>query len=173
VLGFFRAEEAPARAISLATGAVFLTAVPLWYFVRSIKRKFHLQIDGLYIVYGKMNRPAEHLLEFWLEELVAHWKLATWRSSGALQSISEDEICQALEGVTVFFIDQEAISVLGRLVRGYSWGRDCVVGFRLGSPEYTRSLFRHEVSHQVLNKAGESWNEKKHHAIFQTTQLGA
>jgi hypothetical protein len=155
------------------TGVVFLAMVPAWYLVRSIKRRFHLQVAGMYIILGKLNKPDERTIAAWVEALVEHWKSATWRSAGQPRSMSEDQVKLALEGLSVFFVDKEKLSVLGRLVRGYSWRRDCVVGFRIGEPQYTGSLFRHEVSHQVLDKAGEPWDEKRHHAIFQITNLGA
>jgi len=173
VLGFLKAQDTAARFVCSTTGFFFLLGIPAWYFVRSVKRKYHLQLRGAYLVFGKLNHPGHADVEQWIDGLEEHWYRVTWASGGKSKRAPDGAVSKALDGLTVFFLDEEKLSIMGRLVRGYAWGRDCVLGYRSKDPRYTESLFRHEVSHQILAQSGESWNEKRHHAIFQITQLGA
>jgi hypothetical protein len=59
------------------------------------------------------------------------------------------------------------------MVTGYAFGRDVAIGFKGTDMAYTASLFRHEVSHQILDAAGVLWDEARHHKIFKDVGLGA
>lgn len=169
--GAFKAETVPAVVVCIITGTVFLASIPLWYLARSIKRRFDTKIEGVFVTYGRWNRPSKFSIESWVKELVSHWTKARWTSNGKLKALTPLEVREALEGSSVFFVDAEKLTIFGRLARGYAWGRDCVIGYRKGDPAYVRSLFIHEASHVVLGHNGESWDEKKHHAIFRVTGL--
>jgi hypothetical protein len=157
------------------TALAFLASIPLWYFMRSRLRKYHYKTQhGIYVRKGKKNNPAQVEVEFWTREVLDHWMKAEFRSvRGGTRKLTEKELFDALEGVNLFYVDKEKLSVLGRWVRGYSWGKDIVVGFRPNDKNYVRSLTIHEQSHPVLGFNGEGWSEQHHHDIFKETALGA
>lgn len=169
----------PAKVVSIATACVFAAAIPLWYFVRSRFRKFDLKLGAMYVTYGKKNRPPAGDMEAWTESVIQHWANAEWGSkkngNGDIfpRSLSHSQVMKALDGVQVFLHDKEKLSVWGRFVRGFTQGKDIVIGYRDGQPAYVRSLWRHELSHPVLGFNGEGWDEKRHHQIFEETKLGA
>jgi hypothetical protein len=59
------------------------------------------------------------------------------------------------------------------MVCGYAYGRDVALGYKATDTNYTASLFRHEISHQILDAAGVLCDEARHHRIFQDVGLGA
>jgi len=163
-----------AKVVSIATGIVFLAMVPLWYFIRSKLRKYDYKTrHGLYVVLGKTNTPDQSMVEMWTAEVIAHWVGNTWTNSRGIQTLmSGAKVDSAVQGLTVFFRDEEKLSIWGRFVRGYSTDLDLTVGWNK-NPDYVHGLFRHELSHPILNAAGEPWNEDWHHQVFQQTKLGA
>lgn len=150
-----------AKIITFAVAAVFLAGIPLWYFVRSRVRKYDLKTrHGLYVVLGQKNKPTLASVESWTDDLFDFW-----RSKNVGVSAT------TLAGLTVFCLDAEKLSIWGRFVRGYSTWSDITIGWR--DAEYVRSLFRHELSHHILYRAGQGWDETKHHQIFAETGLRA
>jgi len=164
---------AVARTISILTGLVFLASIPIWYFVRSRLRKYHYKtVHGLYVIQGNVNRPKLEEVEAWTVELLNHWAGAAWtRPDGTKVLVGNHIPSEAIEGKTVFFRDEEKLSVWGRWVRAYAETEDVVIGWA-ARVDYVHGLFLHELSHLVLLAAGEPWDETWHHSIFQQTKLG-
>jgi hypothetical protein len=168
-------SKVPMRIVLSLTAAVFAAGIPLWYWFRAIKRKFHyVTKHGIYVVMGKVNKPSKLEVEEWTDEVVEFWTDLEFESGAKKgpRKLSKEEVENALQGLTIFFHDKEALSVLGRLVRGYSWGREIAIGYRPDKP-YIRSLVRHEESHPVLGENGEGWDEAYHHQTFTAVKLGA
>ena len=67
---------------------------------------------------------------------------------------------------------KEKISILGRFVYGYAWGKEIVVSCQ-SQTGTLKGLFFHEISHVVLCENGEIYNEEKQHNIFKQVGLGA
>ena len=157
------------------TALAFLASIPLWYFVRSRLRKYHYKTThGIYVRKGKRNCPAQIEVEFWTREVLDHWMKAEFRSArGGTRTLTGQEVLDALDGINLFFVDKERLSVVGRWVRAYAWGKDIVVGYRPNDKAYVRSLTVHEESHPVLGFNGEGWSEQQHHDLFKETALGA
>jgi hypothetical protein len=184
-------DPTAAKIIAWVVGAAFLAGIPLWYLIRGRKRTPDFTTShGIHVVLGKKHRPTKARIEEWTESLITHWIKVHWHRGSSKVTLSVHNVKQALDGVTVFFADKEKLSVWGRFVRGYSWGKDIVIGMKplnfddpVGGFEYqkgfrfdvgyTKSLYRHEASHPVLGFNGEPWDEKRHHAVFKTTELGA
>ncbi|MBV6343783.1 hypothetical protein, partial [Candidatus Magnetobacterium casense] len=78
-----------------------------------------------------------------------------------------------LSGLMVHFLDEEKLSVMGRFVRGYSTGVGgvAVIGRRDNDAKYVWNLFKHEVSHVILNGFGMPLDEKVHHEKFAVLKL--
>lgn len=162
------------KIIAGAVAAVFLAAIPIWYFIRSRLRKYNFKTrQGIYVVVGRHNKPLQVTVEAWIRAVVDHWISAPFQGIKGHRTLTRDGVTKALQGVTIFYRDEEKLSVLGRFVRGYSWGKDIVVGYKIGAPTYVQSLTRHELSHPILGYNGEGWNEEQHHKIFAATNLGA
>jgi len=162
------------KIIAGVVGALFLASIPLWYFIRSRLRRYHFKTrDGIYVRVGERNKPLQAAVELWTNEVAKHWQISSFASSRGQRRLTKEEITSALRGITIFYRDEEKLSVLGRFVRGYSWGKDIVVGYKVGAPKYVQSLTRHELSHPILGYNGEGWNEEQHHKIFEETKLGA
>ena len=158
------------KIITGVVGAMFLAAIPLWYLVRSRLRKFHYKTKhGLYVCLGKKNQPSQLFVEQWTNEVIDHWT-TKFRPGHPL---TKDQVIAAFSGMSIFFVDQEKLSVMGRAVRGYSDHKDIVIGYKEGSLGYPHSLFKHELSHPVLGNNGVAWEEKLHHDTFASTGLGA
>jgi len=167
--------------IMAAVGLIFLAFIPLWYYVRSRLRRFHYITNGVYVVQGQKNKPAEDMVSDWINWVLTHWVGKEIEVAGLPLKLTANDVMNALQGVTLFFLDEEKLSVWGRFVRGYSWGKDVVVGWRADQIEqqgttdwsYVERLTRHELSHPILGFNGVGWNEKLHHKIFQATKLGS
>lgn len=162
------------KIIAGAVAAAFLAAIPLWYLIRSRLRRYNFKTrQGIYVRVGERNKPLQATVEFWVQSVIDHWVSAAFQGSKGRRTLTQDEVNAALQGITIFYRDEEKLSILGRFVRGYSWGKDIVVGYKVGAPNYVQSLTRHELSHPILGYNGEGWNEEQHHKIFAATSLGA
>lgn len=162
------------KIIAGVVGVLFLAAIPLWYLLRSKLRRYHYKTAyGVYVLVGKVNRPLLATVEMWIKEVINHWSTVSFNDWQGKRRFTYAEVCEALQGITVFYRDEEKLSVLGRFVRGYSWGKDVVVGYKKGAPDYVHSLTKHELSHPILGYNGDGWNEAEHHKIFAETHLGA
>jgi len=180
-----------AKIISWIVCAVFLAGIPLWYVVRGRARKpDFVTAHGVQVVLGNKHQPTKAMVEEWTESLINHWITCQWNRSNSTVTLSINNVKRVLIGITAFFVDKEKLSAWGRFVRGYSQGKDIVIGMKarnFDDPDegfeyskgfyfdmgYTKVLYRHEASHPVLGYNGEPWDEKRHHAIFKTTGLGA
>lgn len=172
------------KIISGVVGLVFAAMVPLWYFVRSKYRAYNYRTKhGIYVVLGKISKPERLVMEKWIDSVIEHWIEKSFIYKDVLHHLTEAEVRNALCDLTVFFLDTEKLSVWGRFVRGFSWGKDIAVGWRAlrggieqqGTTDwvYVEKLTRHESSHPVLGYCGIGWDENEHHAIFAKTGLGA
>jgi len=155
-----KAETSGARAACILCGIVFTSSIPAWYIVRYRARKAdYVSTHRLRVRQGKLNRCERPVVEAWTEELIDLWAS---HCQGAAKAIRDK---------LLVCVDQEKLSAAGRWVRGYSVGYAAVVGWD-GKLEYTKSLFRHEMSHIIASEAcGLPWNEKVHHEKFKEVGL--
>lgn len=180
--------ELVGKIIAGVVGLVFLLGIPAWYLVRGRARKpDFVTMHGVNVVLGQKHKPSKGEIEAWTGEVINHWCKASWHRGGSRVSLAALQVKKAVDGVTVFFLDKEKIGVMGRWVRGYSMGKDIVIGMKavtFDSKEmykddlffdigYSKRLYRHELSHPILLYNGEPWDEARHHAVFKQTNLGA
>jgi len=165
----------PGRWVSAATGAVFLLGIPAWYWIRCKATKIDfITKHNISIVLGKLNnKQGKATIEQWTEELISFWISVSLIRDDRPVVPSMAEVTKSISGLTGLFLDQERLGTLGRTVRGYSWGSMFAVGMLPNDPGYVKSIFRHEVSHHVLDKCGWPMNEAAHHVMFQKVGLGA
>jgi hypothetical protein len=172
--GIAKADTAPARWISIATGVVFALGIPIWYWIRADKTKQDfITKHNLYVVLGKTNKPTQSQIEEWTKEVITFWTSTSILFNGKIRKLDSEEVADALNDCRVFFVDQEKLSVFGRLVRGFSWGDMFVVGYKPNDPNYVHSLFKHEASHPAIGFPLRNWDETTHHNIFKDSKLGA
>lgn len=166
----------PGRWVSTATGLVFLLGILAFYLVRGRKRMPDFEVCGLGIVWGARNKPSKELVALWVRDLTTFWlgkSITLSHAELSARTITQSIVDKALTGMTVICYDADHFSFWGRQVCGYTFGRDVAIGFKGEDMNYTASLFRHEVSHQILDAAGVLWDEARHHRIFQDVGLGA
>ena len=177
VWGAVVAKSSAPRFVSLVTGVVFLAGIALWYLVRSNARKPDLTTkEGIGVIWGKFNKPSRQMVELWTNELRDFWMARTvspTHEEVASFTITPWTLVRSLKDLTVICHDADHFSFWGRMVSGYAYGRDVAIGFKPPDMVYTDNLFRHEVSHHILDAAGVPWDEAKHHKIFQDAGLGA
>ena len=130
------------------------------------KPDYILSAPHVKVVLGDFNRPARDQVTNWIQRVIVHWANQR-RPKGPLP---QGSVIDALNGTTIFYLDNEKLTSWGRAVRGYTQGKDVVVGNTIGHIE---SLTVHELSHVVLDHLGIPWNEKSHHDLFTSTKLGA
>jgi hypothetical protein len=149
-----------ACAICIATGVVFLFPILAIY----IMRWFSLKCDfvtkrGLRVRKGGKCQCEMDRIQLWEDEIVAFWsKFYTVNLEDAIL------VCKDLEKISIDGIE--------RFYRGYSTGNSAVIGWREGDVAYTHSLFRHEISHVIVTRAGVFYNEAAQHALFAEKGLG-
>lgn len=162
------------KVVSAIVGVIFLSVIPLWYFVRSRKTKVDFTTrHGIGCVWGKRNKPARLLVEQWTDKIIQHWSNTPYVKGRGKVQLNLREVMSALKDTICFFVDKEKLSVWGRFVRGYTQGPNFVIGWRADSIEqqgttdtvYVRNLFDHELGHVILGFNGEGWDEKHHHEI--------
>lgn len=156
-------NEGTPRIICLIT-AGGLTAIVVGFLLlrfAATRPDFVLSGPKVSVIRGKENSPYRTDINKWVQQVVNHWS--------ALPKFSVEDVYKALNGSRLFYVDKKALTVWGRKVRGYTQGKDCVIGHTLGKVE---SLTIHELSHVVLYGCGVPWDEKLHHDIFAKTNLG-
>jgi hypothetical protein len=148
--------------ICIITGVVFAATIPAWYLVRNSGLKpDYMTGNGLEVVQGKKNKCLRADTESWTDETIKFW-VAYYKLECVKKAIRE--------GILVCR-DEEKLSDFGKAFRGYSTGKAIVVGWN-GKPEYTKSLFIHELSHHILYFCEVPMSEKQHHEVFKTKGLG-
>lgn len=167
-----KADATVAKAIAATVGVLFLSVIPLWFWVRGIPS--FTTMYGIDVYQGKKNRPTRDKIDKWTAAVLMHWRKA-WldpKLQPVLNTITLGKL--SMSGSAVFFVDGYKLSSFGRFVRGYTRGRDMVIGYREGDEHYTELLFLHEGSHVLLNKIGyKPGDEAAHHKLFRETGLGA
>lgn len=164
------------RIISILVGVLFLSGIPLWYLVRSkVRKATYFTKDGVAVVLGKYNRPAKEDVESWSDSVSEHWQKAEWSHGDPpiKGPVKKTQVDLAFQQLTCFCFDKEKLSIWGRIVRGWSLGKDIGIGYQQGKPEYTQSLYRHEASHSILDQTSLPWDGEVHHNLFKETGLGA
>ena len=169
--GVYGGDTVAGKIISGLTGLAFLAFIPLWYWMRSkcFKADYVLE-NGLRVMLGKRNRPPIEAVRYWALFVENFWEKRKGERVKDMWKIGST-------GKRCIFLDSEAITIWGRLVRGYSTSTDIVVGFPISAVDfesgknYVRDLFGHEASHHALNAAGMPWNEKLHHAEFESANF--
>lgn len=150
-----------ARIICIATAIVFAGGIPAWYIVRDQTTKpDYTTLHGIGVKQGEINKCPESLINEWTE-----WLFAFWGKHYAFEVVKK-----SVKGKLLVCVDAEKLSVLGRSVRGYSHGKFAVIGWN-GKPSYTRSLFIHEMSHQIVDSFV-PYSEEGHHKLFKDKGLG-
>lgn len=160
-LGFRKSKKIPPKLVCAITGGFFLAFIPLWYVVRDQKiEPDYTSGYGLEVVQGVKNKCEKKQIDEWSKWLIDLW------------SGHYDVTCvrTSLKGKLVVCVDEEKLSVLGRAVRGYSHGRFSVVGWN-GKISYAESLFKHEVSHQIIGSCVMPFHEEEHHKLFKEKGL--
>lgn len=160
VWGLTKAKVTGAKVACVACGLAFLAFTPAWYGLRcSGLTPDYTSMHGLKVVKGEKNLCSRELVEGWTSELITFW----------------DEHCTnvapALQDKLVVCRDEEKIGVMGRWVRGYTTGSTAVIGWN-GKIGYTKSLFRHELSHIIAMIAcNKPYDEDAQHAYFKEVGL--
>lgn len=142
---------ATAVAFTVVSAVIYILRWRFWRY--DYKTKY-----GVRVTLGKTNKPTKSIVEGWSEWTVSFWIGQKW---------PEAEVWAALKGARVRFIDAESYYVSGfaKLVYGAYDGSFMSVGTK--NPE---SVFKHELSHRILDKLGIPWD--KHHDIFALRGLG-
>ena len=147
-----------AAIVCAITAAAFLAAIPGWFAVRaSFNKADYCTAQGLFVVQGKVNKCERAFVEPVAKELLAFWKMALKRDV-------------SVKNVTLVCLDQEKITGFDRNFRGLSYDSFAVVGWN-GNPDYTRSLIRHELSHQIVAPFIDP-DEAVQHKLFSDVKLG-
>ena len=163
-----------AKVITGVVGLLFLLGIPCWYWVRGAKRSpTYVTANGLAVVVGKVHQPGRLQVGQWVENVIGAWGRRSFTGAdGRSHQLQRPDVLKGVEGSTAWFVDKEKLSVWGRWVRGYAQGRDVVIGMKTldksWDHDHTESLLKHELSHLVLDRNGEPWNEQHHHQIFTT-----
>ena len=174
--GAVAAIDVPAKIVSAVTGLVFVLGIPVFYIVRGRRRTPNFETRGMGVVWGTRNKPSKELVEMWVRGLIDFWlgkNVMRTHAPDSAVTITQSMVDRALEGLLVIRYDADHFSFWGRMVRGYASGKTIGIGFKGEDMTYTASLFKHEVSHQILDVAGVLWDETRHHNVFLKTGLGA
>lgn len=148
VLGVWAAMKAtdlPGKLVSIATAIVFCVPIPVLYTMRSNANAHDYVLPNyeIYVVQGEKNKCAPEDVKKWTEWVVSWWS----------DKYKTGDVLLSLKGKRLICVDEEKITAFQRFMRGFSWGRQIVIGYN-GKPEYTESLFKHEAGHFVLYGAG-------------------
>lgn len=152
-----------ARYISIATMIVFLLAVPGVYGMRyASSRCDWISARGMRVTQGKVNRCEQNTVQKWEDDLVNFW----------VKTLPPDQVSMALSGKHLVCKDEEKISLstTERFFRGYSTDSTAVIGWI--DLTYTKSLYRHEVSHLILTYCGTPYDETIQHQKMKEASLG-
>ena len=157
VIGIFKADSAPPIVVCSLTGLFFLAGIPLLFWIRSKGYKpDYVTKHELFVKNGKKNKHSPEVIEKWTGELIAFWTAHYDRT----------KIEMAFKGKLLVCLDEYKISVWGKFVHGYAGRGIAVIGWREPNGiAYAKSLFRHEMSHHILEYFT-VWNETLHHKIF-------
>lgn len=181
IWGAVVALDIAAKCVSIATGVVFAAGPVVWYWMRRdyIRHDFQT-IHGLFVRCGKENRPSKEHVEKWTDELLRFWPTT---ELAKVYPLSGPDVARAVDGVWAIFYDEEKLLVRrpgGAMGFVYGYARPTEIGIRraptiAGRPideAATRALFRHELSHVVVEKQVRITGEAEHHKIFQDVKLG-
>lgn len=161
VFGGIIAGPIPAKIASFGAASAFLAGIIILIVWRHKSPKHDYKTKfGLMVRLGKKNRPSRTQVTAWMNELYAIWY-------PVYQSPLD------LSDKFVVFVDKEKISAFGKFFRGFTWGNTAVVGMKKdeSTDQYTYSLFRHEVSHLILDVYGEKWDEEHHHRLMKEAKV--
>lgn len=187
IYGAIVAKPISAKVVSAVTGAVFLAGIALWYWIRwdYIRHDFQT-LHGLFIRCGKINRPDKQLIEFWTEELMEFWSHS---ELAKVYMLAPSDIGRVIAGVWITFSDLEKVEVnrpggIRGFVVGFARGTNIVICLPKVGPaeigkirkleeEAIHALFKHELSHVIVEKQAQISGEEEHHRIFRDNKLGA
>lgn len=165
--------------------AIVASIVVIFYLKRKQKQKdFNKQfnyttVHGIRVKLSERLKDLSHNdIEYWTEDLVDFWfKTKGW---------DKDKIYKAISYITLFMYDQEYLERVGQKVNGVTWPSSSVIELAtlhkagLDQSIFTpyhkvKSLFRHEVSHIIVERAGGiiCGNGEEHHRLFKEVKLGA
>lgn len=155
--------------------AVVLTIGVTLFVVRARSRRYDYMVGNLRVRIGKRNNPPKDTVQKWLTSVTEFW--GTTGYDVTKHHIAELERDDCVSGL-VAFVDQYKI-VLDKwdmIVRAATDFDIIIVGIHSietfeSDPEYVASLFRHEVSHLILNHCGVPGST--HHKLFKELGLGA
>lgn len=185
--GAITAKPIPAKFVCVVTGLAFLGGIVAWYLMRwSYIRHDFQTIHGLFVRRGKINRPAKSLVETWTDDLMRFWAQS---ELAKVYLMAPNDTGLAIDGVWVTFSDLEKVEVtrpggLRGFVVGFSRGTEIFICHpKVGvadagkiqklEEEAVRSLFKHELSHVIVEKQAHITGEEEHHRIFRDSKLGA
>jgi hypothetical protein len=160
--GVLKADRIPAKITCVILILMFIAASVGWFVLRASGLKpVYFTEYNMGVVPGKVNTCPKDLINPAEVEAIAFWDKHYDRTC----------IAAAIPRVTLICKDEEAISTLTRLVRGYYNGVALVVGYN-GKPSYTKSLYIHELSHHIVEQCGDGGSEDEQHALFKRVKLG-
>lgn len=176
--GSLAAKELSAKGISFAVSVIF-GAFPVVTILarKNLNKVSYYTKDGVAVVLGKFNIPSQNEVEIWTESVREHWLKTVIEYNNKKYQLSLEEINERFELTRAFFLDGRP-SFLGKYFRGLSWGRLIYIGNEIPNkpynPDFSQSLYRHEVSHNVVAARHEiPFTGEAHHKIFRDTGLGA
>ena len=182
--GTVEAVTLPAKVICVLTGVAFLGSILGWYLMRWSYIKYDFQtVQGLLVRRGKLNRPEKAVVEKWTDELVDFWGSS---ELSKVYPLTPRDIKKTLDGVWVSFSDEAAFFVRrseGTMGFVYGYARASEIGVchppmaasvnaRETEEAAVRGLFRHELSHVIVEKQAKISVEDEHHRIFRDAKLG-
>jgi hypothetical protein len=182
------AQEPSKIWVSLATGCVFLLAIPGWYWARyAFTEATYVTKHEVYVVWGKINRPKKEDVEDWTEKLIDLWSTESLQKPEEPVVIKREDVEEAIKNIRVFFNDKKIIGRLYRTIRGIkkeiAFAGIAIDSIRLivsywpDVPQHgVPGIYRHELSHPILSLNGYSPGDNygdNHHKIFHRVGLSA
>ena len=184
VLGAVKATTTPARIVCILTGVVFLAGLAGWYLIRWAATRHDFQtVHGIFVRRGKLNRPEKALIEKWTDALLEFWATT---EVAKVYRLTPVDTARVISGVWAFFYDESRkevprSGVVKAFVVGYAWPWAigiCHPQVPVGGnaqkldKSYVQSLFRHELSHVIIELQTGIRGEEQQHSIFKDSQLG-
>jgi len=161
IFASFKAKGLPPKIISIVTGLVFLSAIPLLYLMRyNSLRSDYTTTFGMSVKVGKKNVCQQSLVDTWEQEITDFWQARFPNAS----------LLNAFEGKYLICWDEEKFNPgwSDKFFKGYFTGKHLVIGYSKDI-KTVRKIYRHEMSHMFLASINYPWD--KHHGLFKSLGL--
>ena len=165
ITGANKAKRSSATWVCMLTGLCFVCSIPALYLIRYEKRWYSYSLDhNVMIRNGKHNQCPREETTKWLK-----WTMDFW-----IKHYNKDCVVEGVANDLILCKDELKFktSASEKYLTGYTYGNLSYLGYHPKKKGHTRSLFIHEVSHNILYSCFSTCNPQDHHKKFKEAGLG-